>query len=601
MKYTVIFALCTWLFAQTLIADTSQFTVKSLVETEVNPVEVRQIQEVPGGWFIDFEKAAFGTVILRATSPRDNLLVGVHLGEVVMDGQSRINRLPGGSRRYRKMELRLKQGTHWYRVAITPDERNTGPNAIKMPEDIGEVMPFRYCELEDYPGVLRPSDIRQIRVHYPFDDEAAYFESSNPVLNDVWELCKYSIKATSFAGVYVDGDRERIPYEGDAYINQLSHYCLDTEYTMARRTLEYLMDHPTWPVEWHQHIPLIVWEEYLYTGDLSFLKKDYDRVAAKLLQPLAREDGLLEVSGERMSEDFLRSIAMTGEIETLVDWPWGERDGHEILPVDSVVNAYYYRGLVVMSRMAEALGKEEDAKRFHQEAMRVKQAYQEVLFKETQGIYRDGEGSEHSSLHANYFPLAFGLVPDAQVESVLSFIKTKGMATSVYGSQHLIDGLFQNGASEYAIVLLAGTGERSWGHMIYDVGTTITLEAWDNRFKPNQDWNHAWGAAPTNLIPRRLMGITPVEPGFRKVRIRPQIGNLNYAKIRHPTRLGHIDLEINRRNNELEYKISLPEAMSAEVLLEGNPEPLQIDAKDQRQEIILGSTIPALLGALSSN
>ena len=26
------------------------------------------------------------------------------------------------------------------------------------------------------------------------------------------------------------------------------------------------------------------------------------------------------------------------------------------------------------------------------------------------------------------------------------------------------------------------------------VGSTITLEAWDNKFKPNQDWNHAWGA-----------------------------------------------------------------------------------------------------------
>jgi hypothetical protein len=48
--------------------------------------------------------------------------------------------------------------------------------------------------------------------------------------------------------------------------------------------------------------------------------------------------------------------------------------------------------------------------------------------------------------------------------------------------------------------------------MIYEVGATITLEAWDDRFKPNQDWNHAWSAAPANLIPGRLMGITPAEP-----------------------------------------------------------------------------------------
>ena len=575
--------------ALVLFADPSQFAAKPLVETEVNPIEIHEIQDVPGGWFVDFGKAAFGTVIFRATSPQDDLLVSVHLGEVIEDGKSRIDRDPGGSRRYRKMDLRLKQGTHWYRVSITPDERNTGPRAIKMPEEIGEVMPFRYCELEGYPGILTSSDIRQVRVHYPFDDDAAYFECSDPVLNDVWELCKYSIKATSFLGVYVDGDRERIPYEGDAYINQLSHYCLDTEYAMARRTLGYLLDHPTWPVEWHQHIPLIVWEEYLYTGDLSFLEKHYDRIEAKLLQPLAREDGLLEVSGKRMTEEFLRSIGMKEPISTLVDWPMGERDGHEILPVDSVVNAFYYRDLVLMSRMAKALGKEDDVKRFEEEAAQVRQVYQEVFFDQARGIYRDGEGSEHSSLHANYFPLAFGLVPDTQVETVLLFIKTKGMATSVYGAQHLIDGLFQHGAAEYAIGLLASTSERSWGHMIYDVGTTITLEAWDNRFKPNQDWNHAWGAAPANLIPRRLMGITPAEPGFGKVRIQPRIGDLKFAKIRYPTRLGSIDLDIIRRDNELEYKISLPSGMSAEVLLEGATEPRQVHAKAQRQEVVLTS------------
>ena len=51
--------------------------------------------------------------------------------------------------------------------------------------------------------------------------------------------------------------------------------------------------------------------------------------------------------------------------------------------------------------------------------------------------------------------------------------------------------------------LLTSPGERSRAHMIYDVGSTITLEAWDNRFKPNQDRDHPWGAEPADLIPRR--------------------------------------------------------------------------------------------------
>ena len=69
------------------------------------------------------------------------------------------------------------------------------------------------------------------------------------MLNQIWDLCKYSIKATSFTGVYVVGDRERIPYEADAYINQLSHYTTDRENNIAKNTIAYFMEFPTWPTE----------------------------------------------------------------------------------------------------------------------------------------------------------------------------------------------------------------------------------------------------------------------------------------------------------------------------------------------------------------
>src|SRR5690554_3095570 len=67
------------------------------------------------------------------------------------------------------------------------------------------------------------------------------------------------------------------------------------------------------------------------------------------------------------------------------------------------------------------------------------------------------------------------------------------------------------------------------------IGYTITTEAWDDVFKPNQDWNHAWGSAPANLIPRKLMGIEPMEPGFSKIKIKPQPATLKNASIKYPT------------------------------------------------------------------
>jgi len=117
------------------------------------------------------------------------------------------------------------------------------------------------------------------------------------------------------------------------------------------------------------------------------------------------------------------------------------------------------------------------------------------------GLYIDGEGCAHSSLHANMFPLAFGLVPAERREKVAVFMKTRGMACSVYGAQFLMDALFDNGLADHALALMTAEGDRSWIHMVKRVGTTIALEAWDMKYKPNLDWNHAWGAAPANVRP----------------------------------------------------------------------------------------------------
>lgn len=547
-----------------------------LTTTTVEPVRV--VAKADGHYFIDFGKAAFGTVELTLTSPASARRVEVHLGEVYAEPDS-IDREPGGSRRYRQIPLTLREGTHTYRVTIPPDKRNTGPQAIKMPPSVGEVLPFRYCEIVHSPSSLDASTIRQIVVHYPFDDDAAHFHSSNPVLNDVWELCKYSIKATSFCGVYIDGDRERIPYEGDAYINQLCHYSVDREYTMARYTHEYLITRPTWPTEWILHSVLMAWADYLYTGDTDSIEQFYDDLTAKTLRALAREDGLISTQTGLVTDEILQSIHFNGRLRDLVDWPhgnilgltggYGETDDFEFRPINTVVNAFHYRALVAMSHMAQAVGKDEDAERFTSAAARVKRSFNAKLLDKDKGIYVDGEGSTHSALHANMFPLAFGLVPPEYVESVAAFLKSRGMVCSVYGAQHLLDALYTAGLDDFALHLMTDRQtDRSWPHMIYNVGTTITLEAWDNKYKPNQDWNHAWGAAPANIIPRCLMGVEPVEPGFARVRIKPQVGSLTHARLDLPTIRGtiHVDFEAVK-GESFNLNVTTPANMPAVVYL----------------------------------
>ena len=516
-----------------------------LVETPVKPVSVARKGDKH--YFIDFGRVAFGHLVLELDAPTAAELE-IHLAE--RGSPEGVNRKPGGTIRYVEVKQPIKPGKHRYRVQTPIDKRNTKGKAIQLPEEIGVIMPFRYVEIMNSPVELDPSMVAQVSVHYPFNDEAASFESSNEILDRIWELCRYSMKATSFAGVYVDGDRERIPYEADAYINQLSHYAVDREYSLARYSHEYLLDNPTWPTEWKQHSVMMAWADYLYTGNIESLAARYDQLKAeKTLEQRARPDGLLDTKG-------LRDI---------VDWPAGERDGYDFRDVNTVVNAFHYANLLQMALFAEALGKKDDAMDYRQKARQFFGTFNEKLFDKQRGLYVDGEGSKHSSLHANMMPLAFGLVPKEHIQSVADFVVSKGMACSVYGAQYLLEGLYNAGRADEAFALLTSQDIRSWFNMLR-VGSTITLEAWDNKFKPNQDWNHAWGAVPGNIIPRFLLGVRPLEPGFAKALVRPMPGPLESASSRIPTIRGPIDIAIrNTPGKSFQLELSIPVNMTARV------------------------------------
>ena len=99
-------------------------------------------------------------------------------------------------------------------------------------------------------------------------------------------------------------------------------------------------------------------------------------------------------------------------------------------------------------------------------------------------------------------------------------------------------------------------------------GSTITMEAWDNKFKPNQDWNHAWGAAPANLIPAKLMGVEPLEPGFSKIRIKPQPASLREASVKIPTIRGTVRMSFeNNPGERFSMEVEIPGNTTAEVYL----------------------------------
>lgn len=545
------------------------FTDKELQEHATSRYPIQKEQEVPmavcnkgnNRIVADFGKAAFcGQLYLKLTSNTERDTVIVHVGEAITP-EGYVNRNPACKIRYYNYDLPLRLGTHTYQIQF-----RHGGGSIKIPSYIGQVSPFRYVELENYTGNVDGTLIVRNAVHYPYDDNASYFESPDTILNQVWELCKYSVKATSFAGQFIDGDRERKPYEGDNYIGQLTAYCVDQEYNLPRYSHEYSIRKPTWPTEWILISVMTAWHDYLYTGDLRSIRYYYNDLKAKCLMDFETDKHLISVSGTEKRGDpaIMAKIYHKGKISDIIDWP--SRDGYVGGTYKSVINAYYYRDLVLMSKMAAALGKAEDIAFFQKKAAAVKKSFQDMFWDRNNKRYRDSDETEHASLHANIFPLAFGLVDEEYKSSVMDYIRSKGVACSIYGAQFLLEAVYAGEDGEYGRSLMNSVEEKSWYNMIRE-GSTVTMEAWGNKYKGNQDWNHIWGSAPGNIIMRELIGVKPIEPGWSKFQIKPQLGGLEWAKAKVPTIKGPVIVSYRQNDAVFNMNVEIPGNTEASVIL----------------------------------
>ena len=502
------------LLAATATAWTAAAAVEGVARTVRVDSPVKVWTNAAGRVVADFGNDMFGSLEIVRGADGAEVWVGEKLAGDVID------RNPPGSVRAAKLPL-------------AADKRNTGPKAVPIPPAFGIVMPFRYAEFEAAAGL----DVRRRTLIVPMDMTASSFECSDAKLNKVWQFCKDTILATSFAGLYVDGDRERIPYEADAYVNMLGEQAVWADGAMAKATIAWLAENPTWPTEWAQMFVSFVYGHYLATGD----RETFERYA-----PICRE---------RMRVGKLRKDGLViRKSKNIVDWPVCERDGYDMgVGVNAVVNALYWRNLREMG--------DED------EAARVKAAFARAFVDEATGLVRDGEGSAHHSLHANALALSLGLVPDECRARAWEFCKSRKMACSPYFAQFLLEAAFEMDDPDYAIALMTAEDDRSWLGMIRQ-GATMAMEAWNQEVKPNQDWGHAWSTAPLNIAMRKILGVEPLEPGYAAARIRPRLGSLAFAKGKVPTVRGAIF--VNCRQDAL--AVAIPCGVRAEVILPWNGE-----------------------------
>jgi len=218
------------------------------------------------------------------------------------------------------------------------------------------------------------------------------------------------------------------------------------------------------------------------------------------------------------------------------DWLWRNRRGLDLgdwLSVDAInpadettprilaATAYWAYAARLMAEMAQATGRSAEAERYSKQRHLIGEAFK-TAFVGPNGVV--GNSSQTSYVLA----LKFGLVPQrlrrAAAVHLAAEIERRGgkLSTGFLGTPYLLDVLCDGGFADTAIAVLLETDYPSWGHMIRK-GATTMWERWNGDVGDlaMNSYNHYAFGAVVGFIYRRLAGIAPASPGFRRIAVRP--------------------------------------------------------------------------------
>ena len=468
---------------------------------------------------------------------------------------------------------------------------------------------YRYMEIT---GVDTPPALEDVKglVISSVQDFTAHYESSNPLVNRLWDNIRWSMLA-NFISIPTDCPQrnERMGWGGDISVfSRTATYLADVNDFMFRHTQairDVQMPDGRMPdvaplggafggLLWGSSGLTIPYECYRQYGDITILEENYDAmqrymelVADKYIE---KETGLM-TQGNRI-------------FGGLGDW-LGPQNGQ--LDNTAIWDAYYIFDLQIMEEAAAALGREEDAALYAQRLAERKSAYVDRYFNKETGRFiasdypRSKAGQEIHIQSSYVLPLAFGIIEDEALrEKVLNnlveTVKNPGITdndikcppyslmTGFITTAWISKALSENGRSDLAYRLLQQTSYPSWLYPVTQGATTIweRLDSYTHErgFGGNNSMNsfnhYSFGAVGQWMIANSL-GIDrdPSKPGFKHFILKPEAdptGQMKWAKGWYDTPYGRISSSWKLIGNKVEYEFTIPEGCTATLRIPGIPE-----------------------------
>ena len=266
---------------------------------------------------------------------------------------------------------------------------------------------------------------------------------------------------------------------------------------------------------------------------------------------------------KKTSKDFIRGQGAYGD--------WVNLGGGAKSEV--IGTAYFSYIARLMSEMASAIGKDDDAAKFKKLADDVRDAFV-VSF-----VGEDGSIKESSQTG---YALAFtmGLIPDARrklaADQFIKELEKKNfhLATGFIGTPRLLPGLTMAGRNDVAYRLFLTDTFPSWLFQV-KLGATTMWERWDG-WTPDKgfqdpamnSFNHYAFGSVGQWMYRQVAGIEPDAAGFKSITLRPQPGpGLDGAAAKLESIRGTIVSGWKRVENRMAMHFIVPPNTTATVYL----------------------------------
>lgn len=264
-----------------------------------------------------------------------------------------------------------------------------------------------------------------------------------------------------------------------------------------------------------------------------------------------------------------------------------------------VATAYYARSSSLLADAAATLGHDEDAVRYRALASLITNAFN--------AEYVSPSGRVLSDCQTVYaLALCWDLITDASARRAagerLVELVTKAdhrVATGFVGTPLILDALCIAGRPDVAYRMLLQTAMPSWLYAV-TMGATTIWERWDSMLPDGSvnagtmtSFNHYAYGAVADWLHRRVGGLAPAAPGWKRVVVRPLVtGQLSSARIAFESPYGRIENSWVVNGKRLLMELTIPYTVVAEVWVPGANSPVMVGAGTHHFEGITTETEP---------